>query len=440
VTTATPHPPAGIDDAAAAHNQPLAARDPEVAAAIRDEIDRQNDGLELIASENFASAAVLEAMGSPLTNKYAEGYPGRRYYGGCEHVDVAETLARERAKALFGAEHANVQPHSGAQANMAAYFALLKPGDTVLGMNLAHGGHLTHGHPLNFSGQLYEIVPYGVRRDDERIDYDDLERLAREHRPGLIMAGASAYPRVIDFARIGAVAAEVGAALVTDMAHIAGLVAAGLHPSPVPHSDVVTTTTHKTLRGPRGGLILCREAHRKAVDRSLFPGVQGGPLMHVVAAKAVCLREAAQSAFGDYQRQVVRNAARLAGALAAQGFRIVSGGTDNHLLLVDVFSRGLTGRASEEALGRAGITVNKNAIPFDEQPPMVASGIRLGTPALTTRGMAEAEMDTVAELIGRVLSAPDDERVAGIVRAEVERLCRKFPLYPTPPDRNPSSR
>ncbi|MCE2515480.1 MAG: serine hydroxymethyltransferase [Acidobacteria bacterium] len=438
MTTATPHPPAGLD--AAAHNQPLAARDPEVAAAIRDEIDRQNDGLELIASENFASAAVLEATGSPLTNKYAEGYPGRRYYGGCEHVDVAETLARERAKALFGAEHANVQPHSGAQANMAAYFALLKPGDTVLGMNLAHGGHLTHGHPLNFSGQLYEIVPYGVRRDDERIDYDDLERLAREHRPGLIMAGASAYPRVIDFARIGAVAADVGAALVTDMAHIAGLVAAGLHPSPVPHSDVVTTTTHKTLRGPRGGLILCREAHRKAVDRSLFPGVQGGPLMHVVAAKAVCLREAAQPAFGDYQRQVVRNAARLAGALAAQGFRIVSGGTDNHLLLVDVFSRGLTGRASEEALGRAGITVNKNAIPFDEQPPMVASGIRLGTPALTTRGMAEAEMDTVAELIGRVLSAPDDERVAGIARAEVERLCRKFPLYPTPPDRNPSSR
>ena len=438
MTTAPPHPPAGLD-AAAGHNQPLAARDPEVAAAIRDEIDRQNDGLELIASENFASAAVLEAMGSPLTNKYAEGYPGRRYYGGWAHVDVAETLARERAKALFGAEHANVQPHSGAQANMAAYFALLKPGDTVLGMNLAHGGHLTHGHPLNFSGQLYEIVPYGVRRDDERIDYDELERLAREHRPGLVMAGASAYPRLIDFARIGAVAAEVGAAMVTDMAHIAGLVAAGLHPSPVPHSDIVTTTTHKTLRGPRGGLILCREAHRKAVDRSLFPGVQGGPLMHVIAAKAVCLREAAQPAFADYQRQVVRNAARLATALAAQGFRIVSGGTDNHLLLVDVFSRGLTGRASEEALGRAGITVNKNAIPFDEQPPMVASGIRLGTPALTTRGMAEAEMDSVAELIGRVLSAPDDERVGGIVRIEVERLCRKFPLYPTP-SRGPSRR
>ena len=438
MSTVTPNPASAFD--ATDHNQPLAARDPEVAAAIRDEIDRQNDGLELIASENFASAAVLEAMGSPLTNKYAEGYPGRRYYGGCEHVDVAETLARERAKALFGAEHANVQPHSGAQANMAAYFALLKPGATVLGMNLAHGGHLTHGHPLNFSGQLYEIVPYGVRRDDERIDYDELERLARERRPGLIMAGASAYPREIDFARIGAVAAEVGAALVTDMAHIAGLVAAGLHPSPVPHSDIVTTTTHKTLRGPRGGLILCREAHSKAVDRSLFPGVQGGPLMHVIAAKAVCLREAAEPAFADYQRQVVRNAARLAGALALQGFRIVSGGTDNHLLLVDVFSRGLTGRASEEALGRAGITVNKNAIPFDEQPPMVASGIRLGTPALTTRGMAEPEMDTVAELIGRTLSAPEDERVTGIVRIEVERLCRKFPLYPTPADRGPTGR
>ena len=438
MTTATSNPASALD--ATDLNQPLAARDPEVAAAIRDEIDRQNDGLELIASENFASAAVLEAMGSPLTNKYAEGYPGRRYYGGCEHVDVAETLARERARALFGAEHANVQPHSGAQANMAAYFALLKPGATVLGMNLAHGGHLTHGHPLNFSGQLYEIVPYGVRRDDEQIDYDELERLAREHRPGLIMAGASAYPRVIDFARIAAVAAEVGAVLVTDMAHIAGLVAAGLHPSPVPRSDIVTTTTHKTLRGPRGGLILCRDAHRKAVDRAVFPGVQGGPLMHVIAAKAVCLREAAQPAFVEYQRQVVRNAARLAGALALQGFRIVSGGTDNHLLLVDVFSRGLTGRASEEALGRAGITVNKNAIPFDEQPPMVASGIRLGTPALTTRGMAEPEMDTVAELIGRTLSAPEDERVTGIVRIEVERLCRKFPLYPTPPDRSASRR
>ena len=411
---------------------PLAARDPEIAAAIANEVNRQNDGLELIASENFTSAAVIEAMGSVLTNKYAEGYPGRRYYGGCEFVDVAESLAIARAKALFDAEHANVQAHSGAQANMAAYFALIKPGDTVLGMNLAHGGHLTHGHPLNFSGQLYTIVPYGVRRDDERIDYEALEKLAHENRPNLIMVGASAYPRVIDFARIAAVAAEVGAPVVTDMAHIAGLVATGLHPSPVPHADVVTTTTHKTLRGPRGGLILCRDAHRKAVNRALFPGVQGGPLMHVIAAKAVCFREAAEPAFADYQRQVVRNAARLADALAAQGFRIVSGGTDNHLLLVDVHSRGLTGKVSEEALGRAGITVNKNAIPFDEQPPMVASGIRLGTPALTTRGMAEAEMETVAELIGRVLADPEDERTARMVRTEVEALCQRFPLYPTP--------
>ena len=413
--------------------QPLSASDPEIAEAIHNEIARQNEGLELIASENFASAAVIEAMGSPLTNKYAEGYPGRRYYGGCEHVDVAESLAIDRAKALFGAEHANVQPHSGAQANMAAYFALLEPGQKVLGMDLAHGGHLTHGHPLNFSGQLYEIVPYGVRRDDERIDYEALERLAREHEPALIMVGASAYPRVIDFARIAAVAADVGAAVVTDMAHIAGLVATGLHPSPVPHSDIVTTTTHKTLRGPRGGLILCREAHRKAINRSLFPGIQGGPLMHVIAAKAVCFKEAATPGFAAYQRQVVRNASRLAGALADQGFRIVSGGTDNHLLLVDVFSRGLTGKVCEAALGRAGITVNKNAIPFDQQPPMVASGIRLGTPALTTRGMTETEMDIVAELIGRVLTAPDDDRVAAMVRGEVEALCRKFPLYPTPP-------
>ena len=436
----TPAPDAGPDAAAdglADRLRPLAAADPEIASAVRDEIARQNDGLELIASENFASAAVIEALGSPLTNKYAEGYPGRRYYGGCEHVDVAEALAIDRVKALFGAEHANVQPHSGAQANMAAYFALIEPGRTVLGMDLAHGGHLTHGHPLNFSGQLYRIVPYGVRRDDERIDYDALERLAHEHRPALIVAGASAYPRVIDFARIAGVAAAVGAAVVTDMAHVAGLVAAGLHPSPVPHSDVVTTTTHKTLRGPRGGLILCREKHRKAVDRSLFPGVQGGPLMHVIAAKAVCFREAAAPGFTDYQRQVVRNASRLAGALAAQGFRIVSGGTDNHLLLVDVFSRGLTGRVCETALGRAGITVNKNAIPFDEQPPMVAGGIRIGTPALTTRGMAEAEMDAVAELIGRVLRAPEDDRAAAMVRGEVEALCRKFPLYPTPPRRGP---
>ena len=421
-----------LDVAAAGRQRAVAAVDNDIAQVIRAEINRQNTGLELIASENFASAAVLEAMGSVLTNKYAEGYPGRRYYGGCEFVDVAESLAIDRARALFGAERANVQPHSGAQANMAAYFALLKPGDTVLGMDLAHGGHLTHGHPLNFSGQLYHIVPYGVRRDDERIDYARLAALAREHRPRLIMVGASAYPRVIDFARIRAAADEVGAAVVTDMAHIAGLVATGAHPSPVPHSDIVTTTTHKTLRGPRGGLVLCRREHAKDVNRALFPGVQGGPLMHVVAAKAVCLKEASEPAFAAYQRQVVANAQRLAAALAAGGFRLVSGGTDNHLMLVDVVSRGLTGKLAEAALGRAGITVNKNTIPFDANPPMVASGIRLGTPALTTRGMAEAEMDVIGELIGRVLAAPEDDRVAGSVRGEVEALCRRFPLYPDP--------
>ena len=392
----------------------------------------RNSGLELIASENFVSNAVLEAMGSPLTNKYAEGYPGRRYYGGCEFVDISESLAIERAKKIFGAEHANVQPHSGAQANMAAYFSLLKPGDTVLGMDLAHGGHLTHGHPLNFSGQLYKIVPYGVRQDDERIDYENIEQLAREHRPQLIMVGASAYPRIIDFSRIADIALEVGAAMVTDMAHIAGLVAANVHPSPVPHSDIVTTTTHKTLRGPRGGLILCREEHRKAINRSLFPGVQGGPLMHVIAAKAVCFEEATEPSFVQYQQQVVRNASRLSVAISDRGFRVVSGGTDNHIVLVDVFSRGLTGKVSEEALGKAEITVNKNTIPFDEQPPMVASGIRLGTPALTTRGMTEAEMDTIADLIVRVLSAPEDDNVIRMVRDEVKELCRKFPLYPTP--------
>ena len=410
----------------------LRESDPAIADAIGQEIKRQNSGLELIASENFVSNAVLEAMGSPLTNKYAEGYPGRRYYGGCEFVDISESLAIERAKKIFGAEHANVQPHSGAQANMAAYFSLLKPGDTVLGMDLAHGGHLTHGHPLNFSGQLYKIVPYGVRQDDERIDYENIEQLAREHRPQLIMVGASAYPRIIDFSRIADIALEVGAAMVTDMAHIAGLVAANVHPSPVPHSDIVTTTTHKTLRGPRGGLILCREEHRKAVNRSLFPGVQGGPLMHVIAAKAVCFEEATEPSFVQYQQQVVRNASRLSVAISDRGFRVVSGGTDNHIVLVDVFSRGLTGKVSEEALGKAEITVNKNTIPFDEQPPMVASGIRLGTPALTTRGMTEAEMDTIADLIVRVLSAPEDDNVIRMVRDEVKELCRKFPLYPTP--------
>ena len=411
----------------------LAETDPELAGAIARERARQNDGLELIASENFVSRAVLEAAGSVLTNKYAEGYPGRRYYGGCEFVDVAERAAIARARALFGAEHVNVQPHSGAQANLAVYMTLLKPGDTVLGMNLAHGGHLTHGHPLNFSGQLYTIIPYGVGREDERIDYDEIDRLAEAHRPKMILVGASAYPRVIDFVRARAAADRVGAALFTDMAHIAGLVAAGIHPSPVPHSDLVSTTTHKTLRGPRGGLVLCRERYAKDLDRSVFPGVQGGPLMHIIAAKAVCLQEASEPAFAVYQRQVVANAACLARVLAAEGFRLVSGGTDNHLMLVDVFSKGLTGKVAEAALGRAGITVNKNAIPFDQNPPMVASGIRIGTPAVTTRGMREPEMELVGELIARALRAPDDEAALAMVRAEVERLCRRFPLYPDSP-------
>ena len=408
----------------------LVDTDPEIARAIDEERHRQNSGLELIASENFVSLAVLEAAGSVLTNKYAEGYPGKRYYGGCEFVDVAESLAIARAKELFGAEHANVQPHSGAQANMAVYFTLLKPGDTVLGMNLSHGGHLTHGHPLNFSGKLYTIVPYGVRKDDERIDYEELERLAHEHTPKMIMVGASAYPRVIDFERIGRVGREVGSPVVTDMAHIAGLVAAKVHPSPVPHSDFVTTTTHKTLRGPRGGLILSRTRYAKDLDRSLFPGVQGGPLMHIIAAKAVCLKEAMEPGFAEYQRQIVANAKRLASALSAAGFRLVSGGTDNHLMLVDVFSKGLTGKVAEAALNKAGITVNKNAIPFDTNPPMVASGIRIGTPAITSRGMREGDMDAIAELIARALASPADDGVLTAVRSEVEALCRRFPLYP----------
>jgi glycine hydroxymethyltransferase len=408
----------------------LAQTDSEIAAAIRDERHRQNSGLELIASENFVSQAVLEAAGSVMTNKYAEGYPGKRYYGGCEFVDVAESLAIARARQLFGADHANVQPHSGAQANMAVYFTLLKPGDTVLGMNLAHGGHLTHGHPLNFSGKLYTIVPYGVRQDDEQIDYDELERLAQQHKPKMIMVGASAYPRVIDFERIGRIGKDVGTPVVTDMAHIAGLVAARVHPTPIPHSDFVTTTTHKTLRGPRGGLVLCRAEYAKDLDRSLFPGIQGGPLMHVIAAKAVCLKEAMEPGFAEYQRQIVTNAKRLAGGLSAAGFRLVSGGTDNHLMLVDVFSRGLTGKAAEAALGKAGITVNKNAIPFDKHPPMVASGIRVGTPAVTSRGMREPEMDAIAGFISRALESPDDDGALAAVKSEVEALCRKFPLYP----------
>jgi glycine hydroxymethyltransferase len=408
----------------------LARIDPEIAAAIRNEVRRQEDGLELIASENFVSLAVMEAAGSVLTNKYAEGYPGKRYYGGCEFVDVAESLAITRALELFGAEHANVQPHSGAQANMAVYMAMLKPGDVILGMNLAHGGHLTHGHPLNFSGKYFTIVPYGVRKSDERLDNDELERLALEHKPKMIVVGASAYPRIFDFARVRAVADRVGALVMTDMAHIAGLVAAGAHPNPVPFSDFVTTTTHKTLRGPRGGMVLCKSQFAKDLDRTVFPGVQGGPLMHVIAAKAVCFKEALTPEFKSYQEQIVKNAARLAAGLASAGFRLVSGGTDNHLMLVDVFSRGLTGKVAEAALGRAGITVNKNAIPFDQNPPMVASGVRIGTPAVTTRGLREPEMDLVASLIARVLAAPSDEAVLAAVKADVQALCRRFPLYP----------
>jgi glycine hydroxymethyltransferase len=408
----------------------LAEADPEIADAVRNELNRQRNGLELIASENFVSRAILAAAGSVFTNKYAEGYPGRRYYGGCEYVDVVESLAISRAKKLFGADHANVQPHAGAQANMAVYFTVMKPGDTVLGMNLAHGGHLTHGHPLNFSGLLYKVVPYGVKSDDERIDYDELDRLADEHKPKMIMVGASAYPRVIDFPRIRAAAQRIGAVMVTDMAHIAGLVAAGVHPSPVPHSDFVTTTTHKTLRGPRSGMVLCSEKYGKDLDKAVFPGLQGGPLVHVIAAKAVCLKDASEPAFATYQRQIVANASRLAGALSGAGFRLVSGGTDNHLMLVDVFSKGITGKVAEAALGKAGITVNKNAIPFDRNPPMVASGIRIGTPAVTTRGMREPEMDAIAELVVRALKTPDDDRALGMIRIEVEALCQKFPLYP----------
>ena len=412
------------------HWRLLAETDPDIAKAIRDEMNRQSTGLELIASENFVSRAILEAAGSVFTNKYAEGYPGKRYYGGCEYADVVESLAISRAKALFGADHANVQPHAGAPANQAVYLAAVKPGDTVLGLNLAHGGHLTHGHHLNFSGLLYKIVPYGVKKDDERIDYDEIDRLADEHKPKMIIVGASAYPRIIDFPRIRAASKRVGAVMMTDMAHIAGLVAAGLHPSPVPHSDFVTTTTHKTLRGPRSGMVLCTQEYAKAIDKAVFPGLQGGPLMHIIAAKAVCFKEASEPAFAGYQKQILANAQRLAASLSSAGFRLVSGGTDNHLMLVDVFSKVITGKVAEAALGKAGITVNKNAIPFDQNPPMVASGVRIGTPAVTTRGMKEAEMDTIAEFITRALKTPDDDRALGMVRAEVEALCQKFPLYP----------
>jgi glycine hydroxymethyltransferase len=404
--------------------------DAEVADVLAGEVERQSRGLELIASENFVSEAVLEAMGSVLTNKYAEGYPGRRYYGGCEFADAAERLARARAKELFGADHANVQPHSGSQANQAVYFTALEPGDTVLGMDLSHGGHLTHGHPLNLSGQLYRFLPYGVRRDDERLDYDALASLAREQRPKMIVCGASAYPRTIDFERIGAIAAEVGAVAMADIAHIAGLVAAGRHPSPVPHCDFVTSTTHKTLRGPRGGLVLCRKARVKALNRVVFPGIQGGPFMHVIAAKAVAFKEALADDYRQYIDRVIASASALAARLAGHGYRIVSGGTDNHLLLLDVFSRGITGKEGEEALERAGITVNKNAIPFDENPPMVASGLRIGTPALATRGMGPAEMETVGDLIARALDVRADEEALAKVRDEVAEFAAAFPLYP----------
>jgi glycine hydroxymethyltransferase len=404
--------------------------DPEIAKAIRGEAERQARNLELIASENFVSEAVLEAVGSVLTNKYAEGYPGRRYYGGCEMVDIAEELAIARACELFGAEHANVQPHSGSQANMAVYFTLLKPGDTVLGPNLAHGGHLTAGSPMNFSGKLYTIVPYGVRRDTERIDLDQVRDLARQHRPKLIIAGGSAFPRAIDFKPFRDIADEVEAALLADIAHPAGLVAAGLHPSPVPFADFVTTTTHKTLRGPRGGMVMCRAAHAQALDRMVLPGIQGGPLMHVIAAKAVAFREARTQEWRDYQAQIVKNARALADALMARGWRLVSGGTDTHLLLVDLTPRGITGKDAQEALDRAWITVNKNGIPFDTRGPMVTSGIRIGTPAVTTRGMKEAEMALIAGVIDRTLGHLGDAGVEAAVRAEVQELTGRFPLYP----------
>ncbi len=407
----------------------LKSVDPVVYQAIADERARQNFGLELIASENFVSRAVLEATGSVLTNKYAEGYPGRRYYGGCEYADVVERLAIDRAKQLFGAEHANVQPHSGTSANMSVYFAVLKPGDKLMGLDLACGGHLTHGHRLSYSGRDFQVVAYGVDRETERIDYDAVEALARAERPKLIVCGASAYSRIIDFARFRAIADQVGALLMADIAHIAGLVAAGLHPSPVPHCHFVTTTTHKTLRGPRGGLVMCQEAFAKEIDRSVFPGIQGGPLMHVIAAKAVALGEAQTEEWRQYQAQIVANAARLAGRLIGLGFRIVSGGTDNHLLLLDVAKAGLTGKVAEKVLEEAGMTVNKNTIPFDPNPPLVASGVRIGVAAVTTRGMKEPEMDQIGDLIAEALRAPEDGAALAGARAKVRELCGRFPLY-----------
>jgi glycine hydroxymethyltransferase len=408
----------------------LSQTDPQVFDAIERETQRLEGNLELIASENVVSEAVLEAQGSVMTNKYAEGYPGKRYYGGCEYVDVVESLAIERAKQLFGADHANVQPHSGSQANMTIYLAVLKPGDTYLGMNLAHGGHLSMGSPVNFSGILYKVVPYGVAEKTQLIDYDEVERLAKEHRPKLIIAGASAYPRIIDYAKFRKIADEVGALFMVDMAHIAGLVAAGLHPSPVPHADFVTTTTHKTLRGPRGGLVLCRAEHAKAVDSKVFPGMQGGPLMHVIAAKAVALKEALSPAFKDYQRQIIKNAKALAAKLMASGFRLTSGGTDNHLMLVDLRASELTGKVAQETLDKARITVNRNAVPFDTRSPFVTSGIRVGTPAVTSRGMKEPEMEIIGNLIVRALNHVGDESALAAIAKEVGDLCARFPVYP----------
>ncbi|WP_433975011.1 serine hydroxymethyltransferase [Tunturiibacter lichenicola] len=410
-------------------NAPLATSDPEIAAQIENEVERQHEGLEMIASENFVSRAVLEAAGTVFTNKYAEGYPGKRYYGGCEYADVVENLARDRAKQLFGAEHVNVQPHSGSQANAAAYMTLLSPGDCILGLDLAHGGHLTHGHKLNFSGKLYRIVGYQVRKDTETIDYDELEALAEREKPKVIVGGGSAYPRQFDFPRMRAIADKVGAYLMVDMAHFAGLVAGGVHPSPVPHAHIVTTTTHKTLRGPRSGLILCRQEFAAGVDRSVFPGQQGGPLMHIVAAKAVAFKEALAPEFAVYAKQVVANAKTLAEAVAAHGYRVISGGTDTHLMLIDVFQKGILGSEAEHALGEAGITVNKNAIPYDTNPPMKPSGIRIGTPALTTRGMKEPEMLVIADWIAQALEHRTDAAKLQQIRGQVLEMAEKFPLY-----------
>jgi glycine hydroxymethyltransferase len=411
-------------------SRPLSEADPEIAAAIDHEVQRQHEGLELIASENFVSLAVLQAAGSVFTNKYAEGYPGKRYYGGCEYADVVETLARDRAKQLFGAEHVNVQPHSGSQANMAAYMSLLQPGDPILGLNLAHGGHLTHGHHLNFSGKMYKVIPYGVRKDTETIDYDELEQIAERERPKLIIGGGSAYSRIIDFARMRQIADKVGARYMVDMAHFAGLVAGGVHPSPVPHCHVVTSTTHKTLRGPRAGMVICTKELAATVDKIVFPGIQGGPLVHIIAAKAVCFHEALQPSFKDYSRQVVANAKALARKMMEEGFRVISGGTDTHLFLMDVFSKGILGSEAENALGQAGITVNKNAIPFDTNPPLKPSGIRIGTPALTTRGMKEKEMEQIGAWIAEALNNHKDSQVLTRIRRQVHDLADAFPLYP----------